>query len=418
MKFWIITVGEPLPTDPGRKRLWRSGLVAALMAKRGHDVTWWTSTMDHFGKVLQYQPGEIRELAPNHRLIYLHGMPYKSALSLQRILNHRQLGAHFRKLAPHHPKPDVILCSLPTLELSREAVRYGQTHHVPVVLDIRDQWPDFMMEQFPRWLRPLAHLLLKPMRDDLQESCQKATSILSNAPGFIPWGAKHGGRKVAPLDKFFPHGYPISTLEDSDLVEADQTWDEMGVLADDGVANICFLGTIRNTVLDFDPVIEAARDLQGKVRFVLGGLGDDLESLKKQAKGLESIVFAGWLDEPALKSLMNRSVAGLAPYRQTATFMESLPNKPVEYMASGLPVLSSLEGYTKMLLTENDCGYFYQTGDVESLKKAVEDLITDSAKRKRRGEAAYRLFLDRFSADKVYGHLADYLEEIPKAAKV
>jgi len=412
LRIWIITVGEPLPTDPGSNRLWRSGLTAQLLADRGYDVTWWTSTFDHFRKVRRYRPAETRALSDRFRLIYLHGVDYHSNLSWRRIVNHVQLGRHFRGLAKEAQQPDLILCSLPTLELSREAVHYGRSHDVPVVIDVRDQWPDFIVDRMPRPLKPLAKLALLGMERDLRTACRGATAIIGNSPGLVQWGLEHSDPHRRPLSRYVPHGYPDTAPAEDELAAAAAGWDEQGVAAGDGVANICFFGTIRRTVLDFEPVLAAAEQLTGKVRFVICGVGDDLARLQRQAADLPGVILPGWVDAPRVHSLMNRSIAGLAPYRQTDSFMQSLPNKPIEYLSAGLPVLSSLEGFTRRLLAEHDCGYFYDDGDGASLIRVVGDLLADTQRRRQRAVAARELFLARFAADKVYGELADYLEEL------
>ena len=43
MRIWLITVGEPLPTD-GAERLLRAGILADMLSAKGHDVVFWTST--------------------------------------------------------------------------------------------------------------------------------------------------------------------------------------------------------------------------------------------------------------------------------------------------------------------------------------------------------------------------------------
>ena len=42
----------------------------------------------------------------------------------------------------NHLKPDIIVVSLPTIEFSYEACRYGEKNNVPVIVDVRDLWPD------------------------------------------------------------------------------------------------------------------------------------------------------------------------------------------------------------------------------------------------------------------------------------
>ena len=51
MDIWVIKDGEPLPIEPDARVL-RTGLLAAELVRRGHTVTWWTSTFAHHRKVL------------------------------------------------------------------------------------------------------------------------------------------------------------------------------------------------------------------------------------------------------------------------------------------------------------------------------------------------------------------------------
>ncbi len=48
MRVWLLTVGEPLPTDGGSDRVWRTGFLARALADRGHEVVWWSSAFDPF----------------------------------------------------------------------------------------------------------------------------------------------------------------------------------------------------------------------------------------------------------------------------------------------------------------------------------------------------------------------------------
>ncbi|GAI08595.1 unnamed protein product, partial [marine sediment metagenome] len=51
MRIWLITIGEPLPSDNNNDRLYRTGILAKLLIQRGHEVVWWTSTFDHVRKI-------------------------------------------------------------------------------------------------------------------------------------------------------------------------------------------------------------------------------------------------------------------------------------------------------------------------------------------------------------------------------
>ena len=142
MHIWLITVGEPLPTDdPGRPPA-ADRHPGRSAAGQGHEVTWWTSAFDHIRK--RHRAEGDRQDRTGRRLPPL--VAARQRLSPQRFpAAHRQSSHRGQKvspLAPQQPRPDVIICSWPTVELCVEAVRLGKLWDVPVVLDVRDLWPD------------------------------------------------------------------------------------------------------------------------------------------------------------------------------------------------------------------------------------------------------------------------------------
>ncbi len=372
--------------------------------------------MNHHSKENRFEERCELPLFPNDhsdaKLILLYGRRYKRNLSLQRICNHRQIANEFHRLAEQMQKPDVIFCALPTLELAREAVRYGKRHSVPVVVDIRDQWPDFMVELCPAPLRPLAKLGLGFMYKDLKEACRGAVGITGNAPALVRWGVSHSGRETHDNDQYFAHGYPEISYDESLMTQAKTFWQDLGVGSDNHLPVICFIGSVRYTVMDFETVISAFKPISSKAQLVIAGSGDDLPKFKSQAVGIEKIVYSGWVDGPAVKTLMQLSDMGLAPYRNSDNFRDSMPNKLVEYLSEGLPLISSLEGFSRQLMQEHNCASFYSEGSPTSLTTAMTNLIDDDQTRELMGDRAYRLYKDSYSAYELYGHLSDYLEAI------
>ena len=137
MRIWLVTVGEPLPTDAGTPRLLRTGMLAERLLARGHTVDWWNSTFDHVAKRHRARQDTALQVRERYRLLLLHGPAYRRNVSIRRWANHRVIAAHFARWMPKEPPPDLILCSLPNLELAREAILYAQPRSIPVVLDLR-----------------------------------------------------------------------------------------------------------------------------------------------------------------------------------------------------------------------------------------------------------------------------------------
>ncbi|MGB7218054.1 MAG: glycosyltransferase family 4 protein [Vicinamibacterales bacterium] len=417
MRAWLIQVGEPLPTDPGNPRLWRTGLLAEQLARRGHDVLWWASTFEHRTKQHRYTGQREVSVSDRLRLLLLRSPGYKGNISLGRLYDHRVLAASFREAVNHQLQPDVIHCGFPTIELSRDAVRYGRAHNVPVVLDVRDLWPDIFLDSIPAAMRPIARMAMRGEVARTREACAGATAITGPTPGFVEFGLRYAGRLARPMDRVFPFGYPATPPNAADVAAARTWWDEQGVRVDDPMPTICFLGTFgAQRALDFETVIDAARLLSERdvrVRFVLCGAGPRLEESRRRAEGLPNLILPGWVGFPQMWTLMRRSIVGLLPYFGSTAFAMHVPNKAIEYLSGSLPVLTSLTGgYLEDVLRSADCGVFYKGGDPGSLAGAVETLLGSADRLADLRSAAARLFEGQYAAERIYGSLSDYLEHV------
>jgi glycosyltransferase involved in cell wall biosynthesis len=419
MNIWLVTVGEPLPTDPGGSRLLRTGLLAGELAARGHAVLWWNSTFDHVRKRHRAPADVDVTLEDGVRVHLLHGCGYRRNVSPRRILDHALVARRFARQAPDQPPPDVVLCSMPTLELALAATRHGQMHGVPVAVDIRDLWPDYLAALAPPWARPLANRLLAPMAWQAARACRDADALTGNAQSFVDWGLRRAGRAASELDRPFPHAYPVKRPDPAHLQQAAEFWRARGV-TDDGVFTACFFGVF-SPKCDLAGVIDAAASLERAglpMRFVFCGVGEEEGALRRRAAGLRTVTFAGWVGEAEIRVLMGWSHAGLAPYRNRAGFVGNLPNKPIEYLAGGLPVVSCLEGGEVDVLRREGCVAHYPEGDARALAVVLGELARRPEHRARMAEAARRVFAANYSADVVYAAMADWLEAVAARGKV
>jgi len=414
MRVWLVTIGEPLPIDGPDVRLYRVGLLANQLASRGHHVVWWTSTYSHAKKEFRYTRDTDLTVNANLRMVLLHSVPYRSNVSVSRLINHYELGRKFAQRAETEPKPDVILASLPSLDLSAAATVYGERHRVPVVVDVRDLWPDVFLDLAPRWARPLARLPLLPMFASARAICKRATALTGTTPAYVEWALGHAGRTRADHDRDFPLGYTAVSPKPLDMASAEAFWAQRGVgkQSDEFVA--CFYGTIGRQ-FELETVIEAARLLNGhpgKFRFIICGCGDKLGHYRRLAKDCPQIDFPGWVGAAQIWVLSRIAQVGLAPYHSSPNFVSNVPNKPIEYLSAGLPVVSSLKGALERLLSDRHCGVTFENGNASDLAQVLlnlqntPDLLT---KLSANAQAAYR---SKFVAETVYGEMCDYLEDV------
>ena len=414
MRIWITEIAEPLPLTPGR-RLMRAGLIAEALAAAGHEVTWWTSTFDHVAKAHRPRSDDTYVMASNYEIELLHASAYSTNHSFARMRHHRQIAAAFALRATGAPAPDLVYCCIPTLEVTDAALRYARPRDIPLVVDVRDLWPDVFVDAVPGGLRLLARAALHGEFTRATRIFRQATAIVAISEKYLEWALRYADRPLGRWDRVFPHGYPTETITPEELERARQQLLTMGV--DPGRIVCTFVGTFGHSY-DFAPVIETARRLSEagdqRVMFVFAGEGERDSEWRALASGLTNVVFTGWLSASGIQALMGMSSVGLAAYRDGAP--QGLPNKIFEFLSVGLPILSSLSGEAEELLNEAGCGLTYSAREPASFAVALERLVADPSIRNEMSRRAQAEFEETFRADYVYPALVRHLEELVKVS--
>jgi len=419
MKVWVVKTSEMLASDNRNGRLMRSGIIAQMLDARGHEVTWWMSTFDHANRRSRSTADTSMSYGSRGTIRMLHSPGYRTSVSFARFADHLIWGRRFARAIAAAPAPDVIFCAYPTIESALICARYGERRRVPVVVDLRDMWPDLFAEVAPPALRPAARALLAPLRARAAEALRRSTALFAITEEFLQWGLMLARRPRAELDAAFPQAYPLANLQPAEAAaasEARQFWDQLGVCRDTAF-NVVLVGSITGRRVEMDAVLGAARALQQEarpVRFVFAGDGDDLDLYRASARDCHNVVFSGWLRMPQIRELLNRAHLGLVPYRNTPDYILSVPTKAAEYFAAGVPVATSLRGTLPRLLRERHCGMQFDAADAQGLVTLVRALRDDPARCTELSDNAQRVFRSEFVAESVYARLIDRLETVAR----
>jgi len=419
MRFWLVTIGEPVPVSPNcGDRLHRTGYLANILSENDHDVIWWTSTFDHFRKKHLFKHDTSVMLNSHLRVNLLHGFGYRNNISMARVLDHRAIARKFATLIKRQEElPDIIIASLPTIELCVESVKYGRDKNVPVVLDMRDMWPDIFVDHAPKILNRIVKLLLTSMFKSSHRACSDASAITGITDDFVNWGLSRGNRTKSDKDKSFPHGYISAPPGDDNIEKAAEFWDKLGIFSGGNEFVVCFIGTIGRQ-FGLDGLIKAVYKLEqyGKVgRVVICGTGDLLEYYKDMAQSCSKILFPGWVNAAQIHVLLRRSSIGIAPLPNRYDYLATINNKAIEYLSAGLPTISCPDkGVLSDLLNDNQCGMSYPYGDADALAAAIARLYDDRVTLKKMSQNAMRLFQERFTAEKVYTEMMEHMITIVK----
>jgi glycosyltransferase involved in cell wall biosynthesis len=412
MKIWLTHVAELLPIDRDG-RLFRYGILSDMLCAQGHCVTRWSPTFNHFSKRQRCLNDKTIEVKKDYRIELLYAPGYNRNISLARIRFHYQIARAIERRMNQEPPPDIILSGIPTPEMCLVALRYAHKHGIPLVMDVRDLWPDIYLTLVPKAFHCLARLALLPKSRTNRHIFGGAAAIFGVSETYLNWGLGFAGRDRCQADGVFPLGYPEPSYSEKIIVQEKERLIEFGV--DENKAICCYFGQFEASC-DLFTVIDAARILEKDgykdVQFVLCGAGTKLQAVRERSSGLRNVILPGWVSAPTIHALMQMSKIGLAAYAEGAP--QSLPNKPIEYLAGGLVVVSSLTGELENILSGECCGITYQAGDVHALVDVIRFLVEHPGETSRMRRKARAVFEDRFSVNRVYPVMIERLERIAK----
>ncbi|MDP4224977.1 MAG: glycosyltransferase family 4 protein [Bacteroidota bacterium] len=400
LNIWLLRDGETLPVvkDAKKMRTWR---LSEALADRGHSVTWWSSNFFHAKKEKICEGNKTLKLRDNLTVRFLDCGTYKKNVSFQRIKHHFILGKKFAALAKEEEKPDIIISSLPTLDFPREAIKYGKAHNIPVIIDVRDMWPDIFISYVPLFLRPFIRLPIFLYNKKIKYCLKKAQGIVSMSEDLLGWALKKANLKK-DNNKVFYLGYDESSAHEKELIQ------ELAEVKKDNFV-FSYLGSFVKSY-EVDLIIEAAKilekDTNFKGYFVLAGEGDLWKTLKQKAEGLKKVIVLGWLDKKKSAYLMDITDVSLIPNKTTA-----FPNKVFEALYFGKPMIFCMNGEAKDVLEKYKAGIYYEKGNINSFINGIKEILK-SNKLEIMKQNSHDLYHTHFTAHKIYSEYCDYIEKI------
>ncbi|MBF0119173.1 MAG: glycosyltransferase family 4 protein [Desulfobacterales bacterium] len=419
LKVWVIQDGEPIPGLDKDTRAWRSAMLCNALLDAGHEVLWWASTFDHAKKMHRFSSSCTVEMTSGIKIRLLHGPGYKQNKSLKRFYHNQELAKIFAQEILYIDKPDIIFASIPTIELSEQAVKYGKRLHVPVLLDIRDAWPDHYLTLSPPSFRWILKLILFYEFKRALRTYKNASGLIAISETYIKWALGYAQRNSNKFDAVFPMAYSDILLflqRDEVFKRQYEFYIKYGIQKEDIV--VSFIGSF-TTSFDFYTIIEAIDILNNKypniAKILMVGDGPEYNNIRELSQKKSNIIFTGWLDQISIRAILKLSSVGIAPYKSD-TYI-SLPNKPFEYMAAGLPLLSSLRGELDDLIKKEQIGLKYRAGDSNSLVKQILWLAEHPEERISMGKRSRQLFEERYNADLIYPKLVEHLEFVASTYK-
>lgn len=409
MKVWILQTGEPLQTDNNGARAMRAINLSNSLVGKGHNVTLWSSNFDHFTKKHRYKGSRAINYNNNLQIKLIDSVGYKKNQGIKRLIDHAQLafGLHFalKKME----LPDIAFIGYPPIEVAWIMSRYLKKNSIPMVLDVKDMWPDVLLRALPSKARGIGKLLLTPYYYLMNSTFKVATSISSISQDFLDQSVKIAHRAPNIYDSVNYLSTIRPNYTDAEISNAQEWLDRMGVI-DNKQTRCSFVGSL-TSVFDWNFVIEAFKN--SGTELVIAGDGPCFQDLKEKTMNVKNIVMLGRITNIQSKILADRTNVFIAPYRSSLEFSQSLPNKFFDAMEYGKPLLSSVSGSASQFIVQKNIGLVYS--DISTLKMALNKLETSPDLFKQMGQNAIDAYDKEFSGQIVYEKIIKTLEKLSKA---
>jgi glycosyltransferase involved in cell wall biosynthesis len=260
---------------------------------------------------------------------------------------------------------DVIVASSPPFpaHLSGETVRL--LRRVPLVLEIRDLWPDYLVQMGMlerRWARRalfgLERYLLRRARRTVVVTRSFRTRVAGKG---IPRDRIDVVPNGVNVNRYYPESDPRPPLRALARLEGEFI---VGYLGNFGAGQ------------GLHTVLEAASLLRGRapdVRFVLAGDGRLKRLVQARAAELRlaNLSIHAAIDRACTRAFYNSCDLCLVPLAPVPIFSETVPSKLFEILACGRPLVGSVAGEAAAIIKSSGGGWVSPPGDAAAMAEAI-----------------------------------------------
>ncbi|MDB5095508.1 MAG: putative glycosyl transferase [Candidatus Eremiobacteraeota bacterium] len=265
-------------------------------------------------------------------------------------------------------KYDAIVVSSPPITLAFPALLGAFAHLAPLVVDIRDVWPE-MAIKVGSWNpnSPVAKII-GAIADTLYERAAFIACVTESACAEIV------ARRVDPAKIVLaPNGFdPLEPAASSPLATPP------------GVRDVVYAGNM-GFASGLNVVLDAAGLLRDDptIRFVLIGGGADAMKLRARVanEGLANVVFTGPL--PRAEALRAVADAAATVVSLVPELVDTIPAKMFDAMVAGSPMVVSAGGEAQRLIERADAGIAVPPGDPQALAAGIRRILGDDSMRAR-----------------------------------
>lgn len=161
---------------------------------------------------------------------------------------------------------------------------------------------------------------------------------------------------------------------------------------------VCYVGGL-SKVRGIKEIVQSMAYVQSNVRLEIAGEFStaDFEKEVRELYSWSGVRELGFLDRGGIQHVLSNSIAGLVTLHPIINYLDSLPVKMFEYMAAGLPVISSNIPLWKEIIEGNECGICVNPMDPKQIAESIDYLVRNPKEAKMMGSKGKQAILARYN---------------------
>ena len=363
------------------------------MVRRGHEVQVVTGYPNYPEGILYkgYGKGKhIDEIINGVKVHRCFTVPREQG-SLKRMMNYYSYAVSSTKfvlskkcLASDGKKFDIVFCNqLSPIMMSHAAIAYKKKYSVPVIMYCLDLWPESLIAGgITR-----QSIIYKYFHYVSKSIYRQMDRILITSKMFADYLSNQFGIKQNKME-YLPQ-------------YAEDIFEPMEISKNDATFNFMFAGNI-GEIQSVETIIKAARLLSDfPVKIHIVGGGSDLDRIKKLSNGLKNVICYGRRPIDEMPNFYSKADAMLVTLSADPILSLTLPGKVQSYMAAGKPIIGAIDGETKMVIEDAQCGLCGKANNPEELADNIKKFIMKDTDRNVMGQNA-RKYYEKYYDQKLF----------------
>lgn len=407
----ILYLSQYFPPEMGAPAA-RVSELAARWVERGHEVAVLTGFPNHptgvippeyRGHIVQRERWRGVEVlrtwiyaAPNKGVLR-RGLAYGSFAGSSVVLG---------GLAREVRRADLVLATSPQFLCALSGLALARAWRVPYVLEIRDLWPQSIVEV---GALPEHHPIVTGLRV-LERFVYAQADLLVGVTDSFARIWREAGVDPAKI-RVVKNGVDLRLFRP----DLDGTAMRASLGLPPHAFVVGYIGTIGmahglGTLLDVAQRLRSHED----VHVLVVGEGAERETLSRAARerGLDRVHFVGQRPRADIPAVLAATDLPVVMLKDTPLFETVLPSKMFEIMGCARPLLLAVAGEARRLALQAGCGYIAKPEDAAAMADAILDARRDPELARARGLAGRRFVEQHFDRDALADGYADELQAL------